>query len=69
MKSMKFLGLDSFKDLPAPSDIDSTPQNVFYESQYSCGKSDVVRNLNPKGMDWSNTYLIEASSVNLSCFL
>lgn len=59
MKSMRFFGFDSFKGLPAPSAIDSTPQNTFYEGQYSCSKSDVVQNLDSKGVDWNRTYLTE----------
>jgi O-methyltransferase len=59
MKATRFFGFDSFKGLPPPGDIDSTPQNIFYEGQYSYGKSDVVSNLDSKGVDWSRTYLID----------
>lgn len=59
LESMRFFGFDSFKGLPNPGEIDSTRHNVFYEGQYYCEKSDVVRNLDSKGVDWSRTYLIE----------
>jgi O-methyltransferase len=59
MKSMRFFGFDSFQGLPPLNDIDSTPQNHFYEGQYFCDKSAVVSNLESKGVDWSRTHLIE----------
>jgi O-methyltransferase len=59
MEGMRFFGFDSFKGLPSPGDVDATPQDIFYEGQYSCAKSDVVQNLNAKGVDWKKTYLIE----------
>ncbi|MEM7021883.1 MAG: TylF/MycF/NovP-related O-methyltransferase [Pseudomonadota bacterium] len=57
LESMRFFGFDSFSGLPEPSEIDRT--DVFYEGQYSCGKEDVVRNLDSKGVDWDRTHLIE----------
>jgi O-methyltransferase len=59
MKTMRFFGFDSFQGLPAPSDIDLTPQEVFYEGQYYCEKSVVISNLESRGVDWSRTYLID----------
>ena len=59
LKSMRFFGFDSFQGLPQPGAIDTTQHNVFYEGQYYCKKSDVVRNLDSKRVDWSRTYLIE----------
>ena len=59
LSSMRFFGFDLFQGLPLPSEIDLTQENVFYEGQYSCGKSDVVRNARIKRVDWSRTYLIE----------
>ncbi len=59
VKGIRFFGFDSFAGLPPVHGVDETDEDVFYEGQYACSKEDVVRNLDSKGVNWDQTFLIE----------
>lgn len=59
LTGMRFFGMDSFRGLPKVEGCDATNTNDFYEGQYACSKSSVVRHLDERQVDWSRTYLID----------
>lgn len=59
LDSMRFYGFDSFRGLPKVQGRDMTPNDAFYEGQYTCTKDKVTENLERAGVDWKKTFLIE----------
>lgn len=55
LRSMRFIGFDSFQGLPPEPD---QRKEMFYEGQYSCGENRVRTWLSEHGADWSRLVLV-----------
>jgi hypothetical protein len=55
LRSMRFLGFDSFEGLP---DEAEQRREIFYKGQYSCGEQQVRSWLSQNGADWRRLILV-----------
>jgi O-methyltransferase len=55
LRSMRFIGFDSFQGLPPEP---GQRKEMFYEGQYSCGENQVRTWLSQHGADWSRVVLV-----------